>query len=116
MSILVSLLLIVVIALLVVAIRIAVDVNAIRSELLHDIRMTLRDFRAFQQTGLPTPIKMLNHHGPNPHRGGRPADFLGKVLWEWRDGEWVADVPEGCEPGLPPKYPGDFELAKARTW
>jgi len=56
MPILVSLLLIVVIALLVVAIRIAIDVNAIRSELLHDIRATIRDFPAFQQTGLAAPF------------------------------------------------------------
>jgi len=115
MLVLVSLLLIVMIALLVVAIRIAVDVNSIRSELLHDIRMTLRDFPTIQQTGLASPIRMRSHNS-DPYHGNHSTDFFGKVLWEWRDGEWVADVPEGFDPGLPPNYPGNFEGAKARTW
>jgi len=117
MPILLSLSLIVLIALLVVAIRIAIDVNAIRNELLHDIRMTLRDLSTLQQTGRPSPIQVINHNIPDPvHIAGNPMDFLGTVLWVWRGGEWVANVSEGVDPGMPPSYPGNFEGAKARTW
>ncbi len=113
MTFIVVLLLLVVIVLLVFVIRIAMDVQAIRNETLHDIHTALRDIRSHERFGAATPIRM-SAHSADPVHARLTDEDCAKVLWSWIGGEWIADVPHGINPGSPPDVPGDHEGQKAR--
>ena len=84
---------------LVALLWIAVDTRAIRNRLLAD------------------PQRSSGHFSLKQHCGDAVSGSF--VIWEWRKGEWRADVeslPTGKAPGQPPEFPGAQEGHRVKTW
>jgi hypothetical protein len=98
-----------VIAILAVALRLAIDVRAIRAELLPDIHAELR-----RQAGSYYPLAAV---GSMRHAHiGRPGWY---AVWVWSDGVWqlVPDpLPAGADPGPPPPVPGHYPGQTIKNW
>ena len=116
MATLTTLILLVLIVLLGCIIRLLVDVRALRSELLPDIRSVLLQI----STSLgrrPTAWAADDHHQGLPH--GADGKFRGGcfLIWEWQDESWKPiDLPAGVSPGPPPPYTGAFPGDISKTW
>jgi hypothetical protein len=94
------------------AISVAIDVWAIRRELLPDIRKILLTVQRLPHTPRVPGSLLHRHHSLHSGEG-----FF--VIWEWSLGEWTPItelIPPGISPGLPPSYPGSFSGEKVKTW
>ncbi len=102
-----------VLAILAVTLRLAIDLRAIRANLLPDIHAAL-----LRQSWSYAPLGHYPHMPP--HDISRNAAFhfhhmpkAGYIAaWEWRDGGWrlvSQDLPPGVDPGPPPARPGTYD-------
>jgi hypothetical protein len=108
-----------VLAILAVALRMAIDLRAIRAGILPDLHAALlRESRI-------RPSLQFNHI-PHHHMHGMKAMHLHhatraghNATWEWRDGGWRLvphKLPSGVDPGPPPARPGTYDGEVVTTW
>jgi hypothetical protein len=102
-----------VLAILAVALRLAIDVRAIRAALLPDIHAALlRQAWSFPMGHFHLPAhdvsRMAAFHLNHMHI----STAGGFAAWEWRDGGWRLvshNLPSGVDPGPPPAQPGTYD-------
>ena len=104
-----------VLAILAVALRLAVDLRAIRTHLLPDIHAAL-----LRQAWSYAPLGHYPHMPPRDIARQAAFPYLHmhmvksgyNAAWEWRDGGWrlvSRDLPPGVDPGPPPARPGTYD-------
>lgn len=94
---------------------IAIDVRAIRNEVLPGLMTAVRTPSVSR--GYGTITADAKGHGTG-HRSQRKENSM-TVVWEWRGGEWkVCDdgQTETCMVGPPPMSPGTYEGDMVRRW
>jgi hypothetical protein len=102
-----------VLAILAVALRLAIDVRAIRATSLPDIHAALlRQAWSYPMGHFHLPAhdvsRMAAFHLNHMHMS-MSGNF---ASWEWRDGGWrlaSPGLPSGVDPGPPPAQPGTYE-------
>jgi hypothetical protein len=99
-----------ILAILVVVLRIAADLRALRVQHIPDMLASLG--KLSRPLGpIHPPLSHLKHKGDDLPNGVC-------VVWEWLDGCWQVipeSVPAGDGPGVPPAYPGAFSGERVRT-
>ena len=110
MTVLVAIGLLVSVLILIFLVRIAVDIRAIREELLPQIRTELIHRNKAGGTLFRGIMSEHLHFNVQPE-----GCFL---VWVWRSGNWslLNEIPEGVERTLPPNYPGAFDGDCSKTW
>lgn len=112
MSIILGLILVVTLLLLVILASIALDLRAIRFELLPNLQSALMRQPVSRVSLVEGNIRVP--HDGMPHKGAVGTHCL--VTWSWQGGRWFCtEVPEGMEQGLPPAMPGAYEGECARV-
>jgi hypothetical protein len=102
-----------VLAILAVALRLAIDVRAIRAGMLPDIHAALlRQAWSYPMGHFHLPADDISRMGAFHLRHMHIAKAGRFAAWEWREGGWRLvshNLPSGVDPGPPPAQPGAYD-------
>jgi hypothetical protein len=114
MSFILAMILAVTVLILLLLTSIAINLRALRYELLPDLQSALMR-QPVSRVSFFEPNGNFHHSGGPLHRtNGLESAY--HVTWSWQGGRWnCEDVPPGMDPGLPPDLPGAYEGEYARV-